>query len=95
MIPIAIAIGIIEDKIANDLTGSKTTKEHLEDIKHKLKDYKTKPKAVNIVFNNGKTTETKADQVQTTNGFVKIIHDGLTEYINAKEIKSIKVTDDE
>lgn len=38
MIPLAIAIGIIEDKIANDLTGNKSTKEHLEELKEKFKE---------------------------------------------------------
>ena len=40
MISVGILIGIIEDKIANDLSSGKTTKEHLEDIKETIKNYK-------------------------------------------------------
>ena len=91
MIPLAIAIGIIEDKIANDLTGNKTTKEHLEDIKHKLKDYKAKPKKVSILFIDGKESVRPADQIQTDGGFIKLVYDSMTEYLNAGLIKAIKV----
>ena len=91
MIPIAIAIGIIEDKIANDLTGNKTTKQHLEELKHKLKDYKAKPKMVSILFNDGKESVRPADLIQTDNNFIKLNYDGMTEYINSNIIKAIKV----
>ena len=41
MIPLAIAIGIIEDKIANDLTSKDTkARECLEDVKAKLLKHK-------------------------------------------------------
>ena len=93
MIPLAIARGIIEDKIANDLTGNKTTKEHLEDIKHKLINYKAKPKKVSILFIDGMESVRPADLVQTNNGFVKLTSDGMTEYLNASIIKAIKVED--
>ena len=93
MIPLAIAIGIVEDKIANDLTGNKTTKEHLEDIKHKLIKYKAKPKKVSILFNDGKESVRPTDQIQTDNGFIKLTYDGMTEYVSANIVKAIKVED--
>lgn len=41
MIPLAIAIGIIEDKIANDLTSKDTkARECLEDVKAKISRHK-------------------------------------------------------
>ena len=41
MIPLAIAIGIVEDKIANDLTSKDTkARECLEDVKAKLLKHK-------------------------------------------------------
>ena len=41
MIPLAIAIGIIEDKIANDLTSKDTkARECLEDVKAKILKHK-------------------------------------------------------
>lgn len=40
VIPMAIVIGIVEDKIANGLTSKKSIKEHLEDIKNEVENYK-------------------------------------------------------
>ena len=40
LIPTSVVIGIIEDKIANDLSNNDKFKKHLNDIKHKVKGHK-------------------------------------------------------
>ena len=69
MISVGILIGIIEDKIANDLTSNKTPKEHLEDIKNAVKNYKNNLKyQVIITFMDANKLSLK-ELLETNNGF--------------------------
>ena len=70
MISVGILIGIIEDKIANDLTSNKTPKEHLEDIKNAVKNYKNNLKyQVIITFMDANKLSLK-ELLETNNGFI-------------------------
>lgn len=51
LIPAALITGIVEDKIANDLTSNdKTTKKHLEEIKRKIQKHKDDKFDVQIFY---------------------------------------------
>ena len=105
MIPLAIAIGIIEDKIANDLTGNKSTKEHLEELKEKFKEKAKNKFFVDIELKKSITqTDKNGDlrnidrlqygeitNIDETNKFI-ILYKGLErEYIELSNIQRISV----
>ena len=85
MIPLAIAIGIIEDKIANDLTSKDTkARECLEDVKAKISRHKpTEYKVTMIKADNEKQIDF-CQKCYVSNGFMiretdgKVIGTSLT-----------------
>lgn len=89
MIPLAIAIGIIEDKIANDLT-SKDTKASLEDVKAKISRHKPKLRKVNLYFDNG-CLEIEAQSLTIHNGFVEVVKKDKTICYNSNDIKRVEI----
>ena len=94
MIPLAIAIGIIEDKIANDLTGNKSTKEHLEELKEKFIHHKPKKYLVGIYFKDKGWQEYKVDDVKIENGFVMTNDNGHKLFRNNNLIETVKVVEE-
>ncbi len=99
MILTATLIGIIEDKIANDLSSGKTPKEHLEELKETILNHKTKLD-VKIIFDSPQFDFAVNDYVSTRNflgvdgikdlnNFVVIIEGGDSIYIKNDNIKEI------
>lgn len=94
MIPLAIAIGIIEDKIANDLTSKDTkARECLEDVKAKLSRHKPKEYEVGIQFKGFDFRRYIVDDVKIENGFVMTNDNGHKHYYNNDIIEWLKVRD--
>lgn len=85
MIPLAIAIGIIEDKIANDLTGKDTkARECLEDVKAKISRHKPKQYKVTMIKADNEEQIDYCQNCYVSNGFMvreangKVIGTSLT-----------------
>lgn len=93
MIPLAIAIGIVEDKIANDLTSNKTAKEHLEDVAKKFRYWKPKTKKVILHFRYG-SVELEVTKIMAIGNFIEIITEKEHILHNADEIRKIEVKDE-
>ena len=93
MIPLAIAIGIVEDKIANDLTSNKTPKEHLEDVAKKFRHWKPKTKKVNLYFDKGCLTF-EVIKIMAVGNFIEIITENEHTMYNADDIRRIEVKDE-
>ena len=96
MIPLAIAIGIIEDKIANDLTGNKSTKEHLEELKEKFLAHKNK--TIDEICVQFKSEDIKpffdVEEIYFNNGFLVIVQSFRELYYNTDDIHNILRVDD-
>ena len=90
IIPTSIVIGIIEDKIANDITGDSSVKEHLEDVKEKIFKHKPKLKKVKLYFDNG-CLEIEAQNLTIHNGFVEVVKKDKTICYNSNDIKRVEI----
>lgn len=94
VIPVAIVIGIIEDKIANDLSSEDNKNkiiEHLEDIKKKIKknSYKPTTKKINILFKNQGEALLEVEEMKFLNNFLYLKDSSGSMYYNSDEIISI------
>ena len=90
MIPLAIAIGIVEDKIANDLTSKDTkARECLEDVKAKLITHAPKQTKIGILFKDFGLQEFSVDDLKFENGFVIATINGAKNYFNNDMIDKI------
>lgn len=91
VIPIAIVIGIIEDKIANDLSNSDNKViEHLEDLKHKIIKNKVKKKVIEITFSDNHCETQIADDISIKGNFIIFIKENEKIYLNSNKITHIK-----
>ena len=91
VVPVALVIGIIEDKIANDLSSSDDkVKEHLEDLKHKIIKNKTKKKVLEVKYKDGSLVTEVADDIIFKGNFIIFIKENEKIYLNSNEIKHIK-----
>ena len=91
VIPVAIVIGIIEDKIANDLSNSDNKViEHLEDIKHKIIKNKTKKHVLEVKHKDGTLDTQVADDISIKGNFIIFIKEKEKIYLNSNEITHIK-----
>ena len=96
MIPLAIAIGIIEDKIANDLTSKDTkARECLEDVKAKISRHKPKQYKVLIQFKDFGTVDFIVDDVEVKDGFIITTSNGQKTYRNKDNIEWLTVGENE
>lgn len=93
MIPLAIAIGIVEDKIANDLTDKKSVKELLEEITDKFRHWKPKTVKVKLVFEKF-SLEYEVMKISPVGNFIEIITDDKHILYNADDIRRIEVNDE-
>ena len=94
MLPLAIAIGIIEDKIANDLTSKDTkARECLEDVKAKISRHKPKQYKVLIQFKDFGTVDFIVDDVEVRDGFIITTTNGQPTYRNKDNIEWLTVWD--
>ena len=93
MIPLAIAIGIIEDKIANDLTSKDTkARECLEDVKAKISRHKPTEYRVSIIKTDTNTEEFDiCDNVYTKDGFLIKEREGVEIGISLTVINCYRV----
>ena len=92
LIPTAIVIGIIEDKIANELTGNnKKTIQHLEDVKEKIKKRKPTQKTV-IHFKNKEHIDFLTLKTEMTNNFI-ILYADKKYYFSLDTINYIEQTE--
>ena len=96
MIPLAIAIGIIEDKIANDLTSKDTkARECLEDVKAKISRHKPSQYKLSILTEtqdkNIKQDIVYVDEVKTEDGFLIYRKGNTTIATSIKILTSFKV----
>ena len=92
MISLAIAIGIIEDKIANDLTSKDTkARECLEDVKAKISRHKPKQYKVEIHFKQGGVRDTYEDDYEIQGGFFITTSYGEKMYFNKDLINEVNV----
>ena len=90
MIPLAIAIGIIEDKIANDLTSKDTkARECLEDVKAKISRHKPKQYKITIEFKGFSPTEFIVDDIKIQDCFVMTNANGVKTYFNKDIISKV------
>lgn len=100
VVPVAIVTGIIEDKIANDLSSEDNKNkiiEHLEDIKKKIKKNSFKPptKLIKVIYkqprDDGSREELlEVEDMRFISNFVCVkIKDGHNVYYNTDEITAI------
>ena len=92
VIPVAIVIGIIEDKIANDLSNSDNKViEHLEDIKNKIKANAHKPVTykIEVGYKDGRTEVLDIENMAFKNNFVEITVNNRKIYNNSNDIAYI------
>ncbi len=91
VIPVAIVIGIIEDKIANDLSNSDNKViEHLEDIKHKIIKNKTKKHVLEVKHKDGTIYTQVADDISIKGNFIIFIKEKEKIYLNSSEVIHIR-----
>ena len=95
-IPIAFVEGIIENKIADELTKNDTkVKEHLEDIKSKIYRHKPKVKQLNLLYENGWVEITDVMSVTMVGNFVEVLTKDKHILYNSNEIKKMEIKDDD
>jgi len=95
MIPLAIVIGIIEDKIANDLTSKDTkARECLEDVKAKMLKHKMRTRVVFDFKDSDTFKEYVVSEVQIENGFVMTRIRETKTYYNTDLINRVEVVNE-